>query len=68
MRTGEGTRQTALDAVRLMPPLAAVALAHAVDYLKGFSSEVTLEALNISNRSPLEQRRPQHPHRHWTVF
>ena len=51
-----------------MPPLAAVALAHAVDHLKGFSSEVTLETCKVSNTSPLEQRRPQHPHRHWTVF
>lgn len=41
--TGEGTRESAVDAVHRLPDLAAVALGHVVDYLRSFASEGVLQ-------------------------
>lgn len=60
--TGAGTRNAAVEAVRNLPDLAAVALAHVVDYLRSFQSEGVLQ--QVSCRQPAEQPalrlRPRH--------
>jgi hypothetical protein len=44
--TGAGTRDAAVEAVQNLPDLAAVALAHVVDYLRSFQSEGVLQQVS----------------------
>jgi hypothetical protein len=44
--TGAGTRDAAVEAVQHLPDLAAVALAHVVDYLRSFQSEGVLQQVS----------------------
>jgi hypothetical protein len=54
--SGAGTRDTAVEAVRRLPDLPAVALAHVVDYLRSFQSEGVLQQVSASFACAVHRR------------